>query len=60
MDLHIPTRSHDKIAKAVTRSDPVDLLRSPQDRVYVTLAQKKKIQEAVADGKRDMTLSAKS
>ena len=60
MYLHIPTRFHDRIAKAVTRSDPVsvklDLLGTPQDKMYVTLGQKKKIQEAVANGKRDMTL----
>ena len=34
----------------------LDLLGTPQDRVHVTLGQKKKIQEAVAGGKRDMTL----
>ena len=58
MDLHVPMHFHDRIMKAVARSDPVsvklDLLGTPQNRVYVTLGQKKKIQEAVVNGKRDI------
>jgi hypothetical protein len=60
MDLHVPTYFHDRIAKAVARSDPVsiklDLTGTPEHRLYVTIGQKKKIQEAVARGRRDMTL----
>ena len=60
MDLHNPVTCHEEIVKAVTRLDRVsvklDLPGTPRDRVYVTLGQKKKIQEAVANGKRDMTL----
>ena len=60
MNLHVPTYFHDKIAKAVARSDPVsmkiDLLGTPEHKVYVSIGQKKKIQEAIAKGRRDMTL----
>ena len=60
MDLHVPTYFHDRISKAVARSDPVsvklDLLGTPGHKLYVTLGQKKKIQEAIAKGRRDMTL----
>ena len=52
MDLNILTVFHDRIAKAVTRSDPVksmlDLLGTPRERVYVTLDQKQRIQRAFA------------
>ena len=60
MNLHVPVKSHEKIMKAVTRSGPVsvklDLTGTPQDKVYVTSGQKKKIQEAVSKGRKDMTL----
>ena len=60
MDLHVPTHAHEKIMKAVSRSVPVsmklDLHGKPEHRVYVTLGQKRKIQDAVTKGKRHMTL----
>ena len=60
MNLHVPTYFHDRIAKAVARSDPVsmklDLLGTPEHKVYVSIGQKKKIQEAIAKGRKDMTL----
>ena len=60
MDLHVPAKGHDRIAKSVTRSNLVSvkliLVGTPQDRVYVTLAQKRKILRAVADAKRDIIL----
>ena len=60
MNLHVPTYFHDRIAKAVARSDPVsiklDLTGTPEHRLYVTVGQKKRILEAVEKGRRDMTL----
>ena len=60
MNLHVPRRSHEKLMKAVTKQGPVsiklDLTAPPQDKLYVTSGQKRKIEEAVASDKRDMTL----
>ena len=60
MDLYVPVKAHEKIMKAVTRQGPVsiklDLTGTPRDKIYVTSGQKKKIQDAVARGKKDLTL----
>jgi len=60
MDLHSPVHFHDKIMNAVARSDPLsiklDLHGPPEHRIYVTLGQKRKIEEAVRNGQRDITL----
>ena len=60
MDLHVPIKVHDKIMKAVTQQGPVsiklDLTGTPHDKIYVTSGQKKKIQDAVSRGKKDLTL----
>ena len=60
MDLHTPVYFHDKIMNAVARSEPVsiklDLYGLPQHRIYVTLRQKRQIEDAVLKGKRNMTL----
>ena len=60
MMLHVPFHSHEKLLKAVTRSTPVsvklDLTGNPDHKIFVTIGQKKKIEAAVAAGKRDMTL----
>ena len=60
MDLHVPVKSHEKIMKAVTRAGPVsiklDLTGTPHDKIYVTSGQKRKIQDAVARGRKDLTL----
>ncbi len=60
INLHVPKRSHEKLMKAVTKQGPVsiklDLTGAPEDKLYVTSGQKKKIEEAVAHGKRDITL----
>ena len=60
MNLHVPMHSHEKLMKAVTKAGPVsiklDLIGKPQDKIYVTWGQKKKIEEAVAKGRKDMTL----
>ena len=63
--VHVPHRSHEKLLKAVTGSFPVsvklDLLGDPEHKIFVTTGQKKKIEAAIAAGRRDMTirLSAK-
>ena len=60
MDLHAPVHFHDRIMNAVARAEPVsiklDLHGDPQHRIYVTVGQKRKIEDAVLKGKRDMTL----
>ena len=60
MNLHVPVKSHEKLMKAVTKERPIsiklDLTGTPQDKLYVTSGQKRKIEEVVAKGKRDMTL----
>ncbi len=60
MNLHVPERSHEKLMKAVTRKGAVsvklDLTGTPKDKLYVTSGQRRKIEEAVAKDRRDMTL----
>lgn len=60
MMLHVPTRSHERLIKAVTQSTPVsiklDLSASPDHKIFVTSGQRKKIETAIALGRRDMTL----
>ena len=60
MMLHVPTASHDRLLRAVTRSAPVsvklDLTGSPDHKIFVTTGQKRKIEAAVGAGRKDMTL----
>ena len=60
MNLHVPIKSHEKLMKAVSREGPVSvkllLTGSPHDKLFVTSGQKRKIQEAIARGRDDMTL----
>ena len=60
INVHVPIKAHEKIMRAVSRSGPVsvklDLTGPPQDKLYVTPGQRRKIQEAISRGKRDMTL----
>ena len=60
MNLHVPTKAHEKLMKAMTRNGPVsvklDLTGTPQDKIYVTSGQKRKIQEAISRSRKDMTL----
>ena len=60
MLLHVPTHSHDKLMKSVTKGSPVsvklDLMAIPQDKLYVTTGQKRKIAEAMQKNRRDLTL----
>ena len=60
MNLHVAKKSHEKLRRAVTREGPIsiklDLTGPPDDKLYVTPGQKKKIEEAVKNEKRDMTL----
>ena len=60
MELHVPKGSHEKLMKAVTKEGTVriklDLTAIPQDKLYVTSGQKRQIEEAVAKGRRDLTL----
>ena len=60
VDVHVPVQTHGKLMKAIRKSGPVsvklDLGAEPRDKIYVTWGQRKKIEEAVAAGKKDMTL----
>ena len=60
VNVHVPIRAHEKIMKAVTKTGPVsvklDLTAEPQDKIYVTWGQRKKIEEAVAGGRKELTL----
>ena len=60
VNVHVPIRVHEKIMKAVTKTGPVsvklDLTAEPQDKLYVTWGQRKKIEEAVAKGRKELTL----
>ena len=60
VNVHVPKRSHEKLLRAVTQSAPVsvklDLTGNPEHRIFVTVGQKKKIEAALAAGRRDMTL----
>ena len=60
INVHVPTSTHEKLMKAVTKTGPVsvklDLTGQPQDKIYVTWGQRKKIEEAVAKGRKEMTL----
>ena len=57
MMLHVPTISHDRFLRAVTRSAPVsvnlDLTCSPDHKIFVTVSQKKNIEAPVAAGRKD-------
>ena len=60
VNVHVPVKTHDKLMKAVTKAGPVsvklDLTAEPQDKIYVTWGQRKKIEEAVARGRKELTL----
>ena len=60
MDLNVPQHTHDKLMGAISSGGPVsvklDLMAPPKDRLYVTAGQKRKIADAIANGKRDLTL----
>ena len=60
MNVHVPHSTHDNLMKAVTKSGPVsvkiDLTGVPQDKIYVTSGQVKKIEDAVAKGRKHLTL----
>ena len=60
MTLHVPVHSHDKLMNAMTKGSSVsiklDLLAVPQDKLYVTSGQKRKIADAMSKGRRDLTL----
>jgi len=60
VNVHVPVKSHEKLRRAVTLTRPVsvklDLTGIPQDKIYVTNGQMKRIEEAVGKGRTDMTL----
>ena len=60
VNVHVPVKAHEKLMKAVTKAGPVsvklDLMAKPQDKIYVTWGQQKKIEEAVARGRKELTL----
>ena len=60
VNVHVPIKTHEKLMKAVTRAGPVsvklDLTGDPHDKIYVTWGQRKKIEDAVAKGRKDLTL----
>ena len=57
---HVPVNTNEKMMKAVIKAELVsvelDLTAEPQDKIYVTWGQKKKIEEAVAKARKEMTL----
>lgn len=60
MNVHVPLKTHEKLMKAVTQTRPVsvklDLLGTPEHKIYVTGGQRKKIEDAVRAERRDMTI----
>ena len=60
INVHVPIKSHEKLMKAVTHTRPVsvklNLTGKPEHKIFVTSGQLKKIQDAVAAGKKEMTL----
>ena len=60
MNAHVPSSSHDKLMAAITKSGAVsikiDLTGPPTDKIYVTPAQKRKMEDAVAKGRKGLTL----
>ena len=63
VNVHVPVKTHEKLMKAVTRSGPVsvklDLTAPPQDKIYVTWGQRKKIEDAVVNGRKELTFDLK-
>ena len=60
MHVHVPRKAHERMLKAITQSKPIsvklDLTGSPDHKIFVTNLQRKKIEEAIAAGKKEMTL----
>ena len=60
VNVHVPIKAHEKLMKVVTKTGPVsiklDLMAKPQDKIYVTWGQRKKIEEAVSKGRKELTL----
>ena len=60
VNVHVPVKTHEKLMKAVTKAGPVsvklDLTAPPQDKIYVTWGQRKKIEDAVVKGRKELTL----
>ena len=60
VNVHVPVNTHQKLMIPVTKagslSVKLDLTAEPQDKLYVTWGQRKKIEEAVGKGRKEMTL----
>ena len=60
MNVHVPHSTHDKLMQAVSKSGAVslkiDLTGTPQDKLYLTSKQVKKIEDAVGKGRKHLTL----
>ena len=60
INVHVPIRTHEKLTKGVAQTRPVsvklDLTGTPDQKLFVTSGQRRKIQEAMAAGRKDMTL----
>ena len=58
--VHVPSRAHEKLHQAITLSRPIsvklDLLGSPDHKLFVTPLQRKKIEQAIAAGRKEMPL----
>ena len=56
--VHVP--NSEKLQKAVTLTRPIsiklDLLESPDDKLFITFVQKTKIEQATAAGRKNLTL----
>ena len=58
--VHVPEKAHEKILKAITQSTGLsinlDLTKNPDHEIFVTQLQRKKIEEAIAKGRKRMSL----
>ena len=58
--VHVPSRAHKKLHQAIALSRLIsvklDLLGSPDHKSFVTPLQRKKIEQAIAAGRKEMTL----
>ena len=58
--VHVPQKVHEKILKAITQSAGLsinlDLTKNPDHEIFVTALQRKKIEEAIAKGRKGMSI----
>ena len=58
--VHVPSKAHHNLLKAVTQSRglsvKLDLTKTPDHKLFVTAMQRKKIEEAISKGRKEMSL----